>query len=358
MRASLVLMLGAAYTTTSQASVPPRVRADARDFGGGLGDLEQGHGQTMQRALHRSALPIAELSEAPTWADFYQNYVRTNRPVVIRNHAREQPAFKLWTDQYLSKTWGSRLVNVEIQKVEERGGPTTRMTFADFLSEIYTTERKDELYAIVDFENDKKAKRDFWMPTPLTCEEIVPQSYTLWISAGGTSSVLHQDDADNFLMLLDGKKRVMLIHQDQANAVYAHIAERAGTSPVRQDFVDLQAFPRFAKVPWISAELRPGDTLFIPHSYWHQVESEGRNVALNLWWGHKADWEWWTSHDWRPDVLGTPGHPSFDDLRAKSSLMMPCSLLPNNTDLNKVKFMDEDQWKQYVGKKQDRKSVV
>eukprot|EP00913_Durusdinium_trenchii_P011193 g10512.t1 len=48
-------------------------------------------------------------------------------------------------------------------------------------------------------------------------------------------SVLHNDDGENFLMLLDGTKSVMLVHQDDAPNIYAHIAKVRGTSPVRQD---------------------------------------------------------------------------------------------------------------------------
>ena len=44
-----------------------------------------------------------------------------------------------------------------------------------------------------------------------------PQSVTLWMSSGGTMSVLHNDDGENFLMLLDGTKSVPCFEQTAWN---------------------------------------------------------------------------------------------------------------------------------------------
>ena len=43
--------------------------------------------------------------------------------------------------------------------------------------------------------------------------QVWPQSVTLWMSSGGTMSVLHNDDGENFLMLLDGTKSVPCFEQ-------------------------------------------------------------------------------------------------------------------------------------------------
>ncbi|CAE8645209.1 unnamed protein product, partial [Polarella glacialis] len=339
---SILAAQGAALCLSHSAAAaasqrPPLVSDEASDFGGGRPDVERGHGKSMQEALAGRASPVAELSESPSWEVFYEQYMRKNIPVVIRKHMVDQPGYKLWTDDYLRSNWGSREISVEMKKIEERGGPSREMSLAKLLDEMYKPDRSDQLYAVIDFDTDAKALRDFKMPAPLNCKEIAPQSLTLWMSSGGTSSVLHQDDADNFLMLLAGKKRVMLVHQDQAHNIYAHTAKSGGTSSVHQGSVDLEAFPRFADVPWLSAELGPGDTLFIPHSYWHQVESEGRNLAVNLWYGHRGDWAWWPVGNqkiYSPMHFGSDGFPKFDDLRNMSAATLPCKPLAPGADLS------------------------
>ncbi|CAK9025633.1 unnamed protein product [Durusdinium trenchii] len=198
-----VFLLWVSTLGEAKAPVPPTVEPGAKDFGGGTSDTP-GHGAWMQEVGHSK--PVEVLTGLPDWQTFYQDYVRANRPVVLKNAAQTQKAFSKWTDEYLLDLWRKRRVDVEIKKVEERGGPTVQWPFEKFLREMYKVERKDELYAVIGFEDDAQALADVALPQPARCQEVWPQSATLWMSNGGTMSVLHNDDGENFLMLLDGTK--------------------------------------------------------------------------------------------------------------------------------------------------------
>eukprot|EP00930_Biecheleria_cincta_P055597 TRINITY_DN41909_c0_g1_i1.p1 TRINITY_DN41909_c0_g1~~TRINITY_DN41909_c0_g1_i1.p1 ORF type:complete len:395 (-),score=62.26 TRINITY_DN41909_c0_g1_i1:282-1373(-) len=347
--------MAAAMLTAVGAKKPNRpktVMEGATDFGGGSPDVP-GHLLSMQENGHKQ--PVAELTEIPLWDDFYQNYVRANRPVVLRGAARTQPAFEKWTDEYLLKLWGSRRqVDAEIKKVEVRGGPTVTYPFSKFLKEIYKEERKDELYAVIGLEDDPKALADVAMPEPARCKEVWPQSVTLWMSAGGTMSVLHNDDGENFLMLIDGYKSVMLVHQDQARNIYAPIAETGGTSPVLQDKVDLVTFPRFANVTWLHGEIGPGDTLFIPHTYWHQVNSRGRNLGINIWWSHRDDWRWWDLDRYDAKQFGSKRLPSFNEFKESAAKRVNCTRIPDEQHMDRTKLVDEGRTKEIIRKKREK----
>lgn len=59
-------------------------------------------------------------------------------------------------------------------------------------------------------------------------------------------------------------------------------------SPVDIQEPDLERFPNFAKARRVHCVLRPGDVLFMPAFWWHEVQSypdkvEGRNLAVNFW---------------------------------------------------------------------------
>ena len=72
----------------------------------------------------------------------------------------------------------------------------------------------------------------------------------MWMSSGGTKSVLHNDDQvqhswvtidngaggtqENLLTLVDGRKEVFLWEPTQAKNLYVHEATRGGISPVDQ----------------------------------------------------------------------------------------------------------------------------
>ncbi len=185
---------------------------------------------------------------------------------------------------------------------------------------------------------------DIPIPYMLQCKEMLYQSLTMWYSAGGTSSVLHQDDADNLLMQLEGSKKVMLIDQEHGrkgvygfsylmdssgadarkrrqmdrgkdvttdlsrHSEYNFHPHHPGTSPVHQLAVDPDKFPNFAETPKLLGELEKGDMLYIPNKFWHQVnsyssgsgsgsdssgsEKKQRNLALNVWWGQIDDYGW------------------------------------------------------------------
>ena len=60
-------------------------------------------------------------------------------------------------------------------------------------------------------------------------------------------------------------------------------------SPVDIANPDLERFPNFARSHRLECVLRPGDVLFMPAFWWHEVQSypdpkERRNLAVNYWW--------------------------------------------------------------------------
>ena len=55
---------------------------------------------------------------------------------------------------------------------------------------------------------------------------------------------------------------------------------------------DLARYPRFAQALAAGevAELEPGDALFYPALWWHQVEArDGFNIMMNYWWDAVPD---------------------------------------------------------------------
>jgi ribosomal protein L16 Arg81 hydroxylase len=46
---------------------------------------------------------------------------------------------------------------------------------------------------------------------------------------------------------------------------------------------DLEEYPCFKNAKFIDVEVRGGDLLYLPAFWWHQVHSDGRSLAVNLW---------------------------------------------------------------------------
>jgi hypothetical protein len=119
-------------------------------------------------------------------------------------------------------------------------------------------------------------------------ESISPR---IWM--GNTFTVpAHMDDAHNIACVVSGKRRFTLFPTDQVANLYIGPLDftiaGAPISMVSSHNPDFKRFPRYKEALSAAqvAELEPGDALYIPALWWHQVESIGKiNILINYWWG-------------------------------------------------------------------------
>ena len=122
---------------------------------------------------------------------------------------------------------------------------------------------------------------------PLLPPAVAPR---IWI--GNTLTVqTHFDLSSNIACVVGGRRRFTLFPPEQLPNLYVGPIEFTISGPpismVNLKNPDLARFPRFSAALSASqsAELEPGDALFIPYGWWHQVESlTPFNVLVNYWW--------------------------------------------------------------------------
>jgi hypothetical protein len=112
----------------------------------------------------------------------------------------------------------------------------------------------------------------------------------LWIGNEGIVSA-HYDGADNIACVVAGRRRFILFPPEQTANLYPgplnFTPAGAPTSMVDLNAPDVNRYPNFsiALANAYSAELEPGDAIFIPMLWWHHVESlEKVNALMNYWW--------------------------------------------------------------------------
>lgn len=112
----------------------------------------------------------------------------------------------------------------------------------------------------------------------------------LWIG-NRVVTALHHDAMSNVAVVVAGRRRFTLAPPDQVANLYMGPFEftPAGTpvSLVDPEAPDLARFPRFAETLDVleTAELGPGDAIYIPYMWWHQVRSlDPLSVLANYWW--------------------------------------------------------------------------
>jgi hypothetical protein len=118
----------------------------------------------------------------------------------------------------------------------------------------------------------------------------------VWI--GNTLTVQpHFDLSSNIACVVGGRRRFTLFPPDQLPNLYIGPIEFTVSglpiSMVSLESPDLQRYPRFAEALKHArqAELGPGDAIYIPYAWWHQVESlTPFNVLVNYWWNEARQW--------------------------------------------------------------------
>jgi hypothetical protein len=112
----------------------------------------------------------------------------------------------------------------------------------------------------------------------------------IWVG-NSISVATHYDISDNIACVVGGRRRFTLFPPEQICNLYVgpiHFT-LAGqpVSMVALDQPDLMRYPRFEQALATAqvAELEPGDAIFIPYFWWHNVKSLERfNVLVNYWW--------------------------------------------------------------------------
>lgn len=118
---------------------------------------------------------------------------------------------------------------------------------------------------------------------------------SLWV--GNHSQIAaHYDNADNLACVAAGSREFILFPPEQVDNLYIGPLEftPAGQAVSLVDFAapDFNRFPRFEQAlnSALIAKLAPGDGIFIPALWWHQVSAPGAfNVLVNYWWRQAAD---------------------------------------------------------------------
>lgn len=130
-------------------------------------------------------------------------------------------------------------------------------------------------------------------PLPLLAGLDAPPR--IWLGNRSTIST-HFDVSDNVACVAAGRRRFTLFPPDQIHNLYVGPLDRtvAGqpTSMVELNAPDFERFPRFREAlgTALTAELEPGDAIYIPALWWHQVEATAPfNALVNYWWNDSPD---------------------------------------------------------------------
>lgn len=261
-----------------------RLRADHRAL------RAEGHTEIVRRPL-------------PSADEFLARYVVPGVPVILTDLVTRWPALHRWTPTALAERMGDALVEVCVGR-ETTADPDAvweplrqELTMRALMERITATTGNDT-YVIA---KNAALRRpglqsllgDLVLPPEIFGASPSPTRMGLWIGPAGTHTPLHHDGDDSMFCQVLGRKRLRLAPPepiallDRSRGVYSRWDPRSeaelGDGPVRL----------------VEVVLAPGEALFIPAGWWHQVDALDPSISVSI-----LDLAWPNDFGWyRPGSL-------------------------------------------------------
>lgn len=241
----------------------------------------------------------------------YDELMGAGQPAVIKGLVREWPLARAGSPRqvadYLKSFYQGRRIVAFVARPERKGrfGYTEDVTKLDFESDRgLLDEYLDRILAHLDDEQAPSfyigsTDVDRFLPGFRAENDLVlnhgmfaanPPVVGAWIG-NRTTALAHHDMSNNIACCLVGRRRFALFPPEQIENLYPGPLEPTpGGQVVTMTDIDAPDFERFpglrdALAAGEIAELEPGDALFYPAMWWHQVNAlEAFNVMINYWW--------------------------------------------------------------------------
>jgi hypothetical protein len=222
-------------------------------------------------------------------SEFFDRYYAANRPVVITDALAPFPALARWSPGHFKERFGG--VEVEVMAGRD-ADPACDANFEAFCA-------KTHLGAFCDRVTSTGPTNDFYLVAnnratnrpalkELLDDVSGPHEYlddrrdsgwtSLWFGPAGTVTPLHHDTANVLFGQVYGRKRFLLVPPSET--LMTHAMHHGVYSAIDPEHPDLEAFPDFARVSVRQVDLAPGDALFLPVGWWHQVRAMDISISL------------------------------------------------------------------------------
>lgn len=256
--------------------------------------------QKLQRKLESVVANLQRLqSSAPGWAEierrecpsveiFEAEYLRPARPVILTDIGRDWPALQGWQFDRLKARFANQDVQIQAGRSSDPDFELNKvdlvrtMRFGDFIDRILSDDEGNDCYLTAFNELSKRPEfasmvAEIGLLPPYVNRARLHTGLHIWIG-GRSITPLHHDTVMLFHTQVVGRKRWRLISPLDTPKVYNYTGV---FSKVDLDRLDLQRFPRMSDVRWIDLTLEPGETLFLPLGWWHQVNALAPSVSVS-----------------------------------------------------------------------------
>ncbi len=223
---------------------------------------------------------------------FERGYYLPGKPLIIKDIAKEWPAYTKWTWDYFKAIVGDKKVGIYNNTKSDAHTPVNKAddhaNFGEYIDMISNGPAGWRIFLFNIFDHAPQLTHDFDWPDELM-KGFVKRYPMLFIGGATSITHLHFDIDLSHIMHTQfiGKKRVLLFPFEEQYRLYrkpyevlsladfSHYYQNNGTP-------DYDRFPALKLAKGYEVTMEHGDTLFMPAGYWHHMEYIDSGFAMSL----------------------------------------------------------------------------
>jgi hypothetical protein len=213
--------------------------------------------------------------------EFIEHYVAGCRPVVLQGIADDWPALQRWSPADLKARFGHLEVEVQTGREADPHFEANKLMhrhtqrLGDYVDRVLQGGPTNDHYLTANSEILRRPEfctlLDDIGSLPALCDPaLLPGAASFWFGPAGTRTPLHHDTLMLFHTQVVGRKRWRFVSPLQTPLLYNR---NSVFSPVDLERPDLHRYPLAAQARVIETVLEPGETIFLPLGWWHEVAS-------------------------------------------------------------------------------------
>jgi hypothetical protein len=218
--------------------------------------------------------------------DFYINFVKKQKPVVVEQLTSDWPAYEKWNLEYIKEIAGDKIVPLyDDRPVSYKDGfneAHANMKMADYIDLLNSKPTNFRIFLYNLMQEVPLLKKDFYWPD--LGLRLVRQLPMLFFGGENSRVFMHYDiDYSNILHFhFHGKKRCVLFPPDQTRYLYKIPFSLISREDINFDNPDFDKFPALKQAKGYVTELKHGEMLYMPEGYWHYMKYQTPGFSMSL----------------------------------------------------------------------------
>ncbi len=211
--------------------------------------------------------------------------------MIITGEMSDWPALAKWTPEYLKQAIGSK--PIEFQGDRNKSGQfeiykdahRREMPFDRFIDLLLQPGIGNDAY-LTAYNSARNADAlsalhpDMGFPDQFLTRDVDQPNGMMWIGPAGTLTSLHHDLTNNLIAQVVGRKRLLVLPASEVGKLYNHLHVFSEIADLEDPQLDFSRFPRLADARFTVVNLMPGEMIFMPLAWWHQVRSIDFSVTV------------------------------------------------------------------------------